>query len=177
MTCKKNFSAFCLKTRFVLKSGIFTGIKLVSLDCALKSANYEKSASSQKLTALQVNHRGLAFLFQSELSDQRKITEEYRGKLLALEAEMTDLRDQANANKEVLKSRTRNMVDQVDSLKDRYENLEKRRKNEAEGYQADVNLLKQKLRNVESQLVRAAVAKTKGELDICFLRLLSVQTR
>lgn len=84
--------------------------------------------------------------------------------MLALEAEMTDLRDQANANKEVLKSRTKNMVDQVDSLKDRYENLEKRRKKEAEGYQADVNLLKQKLRTVESQLVRAAVAKTKGKL-------------
>ena len=54
------------------------------------------------------------------------------------------------------------MVDQVDSLRDRYENLEKRRKNETEGYQADINLLKQKLRHVEQQLIRSAVTKTKG---------------
>ena len=52
----------------------------------------------------------------------------------------------------------------MDSLRDRYENLEKRRKNEAEGYQADINLLKQKLRHVEQQLIRSAVTKTKGKL-------------
>ena len=56
------------------------------------------------------------------------------------------------------------MVDQVDLLRDRYENLEKRRKGEAEGYQADINLLKQKLRHVEQQLIRSAVTKTKGKL-------------
>ena len=77
---------------------------------------------------------------------------------------MQSLRDQSNANKEVLKSRTKSMVDQVDLLRDRYENLEKRRKGEAEGYQADINLLKQKLRHVEQQLIRSAVTKTKGKL-------------
>ena len=86
----------------------------------------------------------------------------YRSQLLAMDSEMTNLKDLANANKEVLKSRTKLMVDTVDTLKERYENLEKRRKNEAEGYQADINLLKQKLRHVEQQLVLSAVAKTKG---------------
>ena len=86
----------------------------------------------------------------------------YRSQLLAMDSEMTNLKDLANANKEVLKSRTKSMVDTVDTLKERYENLEKRRKNEAEGYQADINLLKQKLRHVEQQLVLSAVAKTKG---------------
>ena len=57
----------------------------------------------------------------------------------------------------------------MDSLRDRYENLEKRRKNEAEGYQADINLLKQKLRHVEQQLIRSAVTKTKGKLIITIL--------
>ena len=82
---------------------------------------------------------------------------------------MQSLRDQSNANKEVLKSRTKSMVDQVDLLRDRYENLEKRRKGEAEGYQADINLLKQKLRHVEQQLIRSAVTKTKGKLIITIL--------
>ena len=97
------------------------------------------------------------------MAEQKKVTEEYRGQLLAMDSEMTSLRDLANANKEVLKSRTKSMVDQVDVLKDRYENLEKRRKNEAEGYQATINLMKQKLRHVEQQLVRSAVTRTKGK--------------
>ena len=88
----------------------------------------------------------------------------YQKFLSALDTEMQSLRDQSNANKEVLKSRTKSMVDQVDLLRDRYENLEKRRKGEAEGYQADINLLKQKLRHVEQQLIRSAVTKTKGKL-------------
>lgn len=105
-------------------------------------------------------HRDLQKL-NTELAEQKKITEDYRAKLLALDTEMQSLRDQSNANKEVLKSRTKSMVDQVDLLRDRYENLEKRRKGEAEGYQADINLLKQKLRHVEQQLIRSAVTKTK----------------
>ena len=75
------------------------------------------------------------------------------------------------AHKDVLKSRTKSMVDQVDSLRDRYENLEKRRKNEAEGYQADINLLKQKLRHVEQQLIRSAVTKTKGNFNMYLISI------
>ena len=101
--------------------------------------------------------------FQTQLAEQKKITEDYRGQLLAMESEMEALKDLANANKEVLKSRTKSMVDQVDTLKERYENLEKRRKQEGEGYQADIHLLKQKLRHVEQQLVRAAVTRSKGK--------------
>ena len=77
------------------------------------------------------------------------------------------------AHKDVLKSRTKSMVDQVDSLRDRYENLEKRRKNEAEGYQADINLLKQKLRHVEQQLIRSAVTKTKGNFNMYLISITS----
>ena len=106
-------------------------------------------------------HRDLQKL-TSELAESKKITEDYRGQLLAMDSEMTNLKDLANANKEVLKSRTKSMVDTVDALKDRYENLEKRRKNEGEGYQADINLLKQKLTHLEQKLVLSAVAKTKG---------------
>lgn len=107
------------------------------------------------------NHRELQKL-DAQLAEQKKMTEDYRGQLLAMESEMNQLKELANANKHVLKSRTKSMVDQVDLLKDRYENLEQRRKNEAEGYQADINLLKQKLKHVEQQLVRALVSKTKG---------------
>ena len=106
-------------------------------------------------------HRELQKL-NTQLAEQKKITEDYRGQLLAMESEMSALKDLATANKEVLKTRTKSMVDQVDLLKERYESLEKRRKQEGEGYQADIHLLKQKLKHVEHQLIRAAVNRTKG---------------
>ena len=54
------------------------------------------------------------------------------------------------------------MVEQVEHLKDKYESLENRRKNESQGYQTDVKILKEKLRHVEQKLVRATLAKCKG---------------
>ena len=87
--------------------------------------------------------------------------------LLAMDAEMTNLKDLANVNKEVLKSRTKSMVDTVDTLKERYEGLEKRRKNEGEGYQSDIKLLKQKLEHLEQKLILSSVTKTKGKSHLC----------
>ena len=89
--------------------------------------------------------------------------------LLAMDAEMTNLKDLANANKEVLKSRTKSMVDTVNTLKERYESLEKRRKNEGEGYQSDIKLLKQKLEHLEQKLILSSVTKTKGKSNLCFV--------
>ena len=59
------------------------------------------------------------------------------------------------------------MVEQVESLKDRYTQLEKRKRGEAEGYQADIKLLRQKVKQVEQQLVRASLAKAKGTYKWC----------
>ena len=55
------------------------------------------------------------------------------------------------------------MVEQVESLKDRYTQLERRKRSETEGYQADIKLLRQKVKQVEQQLVRASIAKAKGK--------------
>ena len=105
------------------------------------------------------------------MAETKKITEDYRMQLLAMDAEMTNLKDLANANKEVLKSRTKSMVDTVDTLKERYEGLEKRRKNEGEGYQSDIKLLKQKVEHLEQKLVLSAVTKTKGKSNLCLVNM------
>ena len=54
------------------------------------------------------------------------------------------------------------MVEQVEHLKEKYESLETRRRTEAQGFQTDVKILKEKLRHVEQKLVRATLAKVKG---------------
>ena len=53
------------------------------------------------------------------------------------------------------------MADQVDAMRDRHEDSERRRKMEASGYQSDVKLLQQKIKQVEMQMVKAAVGKSK----------------
>ena len=120
------------------------------------------------MTDFLIGHRELQKL-TCELAETKKITEDYRMQLLAMDAEMTNLKDLANANKEVLKSRTKSMVDTVDTLKERYESLEKRRKNEGEGYQSDIKLLKQKLEHLEQKLILSSVTKTKGKSNLCFV--------
>ena len=58
------------------------------------------------------------------------------------------------------------MVGQCDTLRDRYEDLERRKRSEAEGYQNDVRLLQQKMRRIETQLGRAAISKAKGKIKV-----------
>lgn len=55
------------------------------------------------------------------------------------------------------------MVEQVEVLKERYDSLEKRKRNEVAGYQSDIRILRQKIRQVEQQLIRASLAKAKGD--------------
>ena len=55
------------------------------------------------------------------------------------------------------------MADQIETLRERNDALERRKRTEAQGYQADVKLLQQKIRQVEQQLVSASVARTKGD--------------
>ena len=64
--------------------------------------------------------------------------------------------------------RTKSMCEQVENLSGRYEGLEIRRKREAEGYQADISALKQKLKHLEQQLVRATINKAKGKTLVSF---------
>ncbi len=54
------------------------------------------------------------------------------------------------------------MAENIETLRERNEALERRKKVEAQGYHADVKLLQQKIKHVEHRLVGAAVAKSKG---------------
>ena len=67
-----------------------------------------------------------------------------------------------------LQKRTRAMADQIETLRDQYDALDRRKKTEAQGYQADVKLLQQKIKQVEMKLVSAAVAKSKGKFVFRF---------
>ena len=54
------------------------------------------------------------------------------------------------------------MSEQMESLRERNELLDQRRKREAEGYQTDIKMLQEKMKKVENKLVMEAVSKSKG---------------
>ena len=90
----------------------------------------------------------------TELAEQKKLTEDYLTQLLSLESEMDYMRDQNNASSEAMdQSHSRT----GEHLKDKYESLETRRRTKAQGFQTNVKILKEKLRHVEQKLVRAKV--------------------
>lgn len=68
------------------------------------------------------------------------------------------------------------MVEQVEVLKERYEALEKRKRHEVSGYQSDIRILRQKVRQVEQQLIRASLAKAKGKEIILTIYATKKQT-
>ena len=60
------------------------------------------------------------------------------------------------------------LVDHVEMLKAQNLDLEGRKKREAQGYQADVAMLQQKMKHVEQQMVKSAITKSKGKARLCF---------
>ena len=132
----------------------------VSLPSNIEGGFYTDARGEARRGTDQKTQRQIQTL-NAEIADQKNLTSDYRNKLLSLEREMETLRDQNVASKDVLKKRTKSMCEQVETLSERYEGLEIRRKREAEGYQADISALKQKLKQLEQQLVRATINKAK----------------
>ena len=58
------------------------------------------------------------------------------------------------------------MSEKVESLRDRNDHLEQRKRMEALGYKADIKMLHKKLNKVQDKLVMDAVSKNKGKLNI-----------
>jgi len=132
----------------------------VALPSNVEGGFYTDARGEVRRSADQKAQRQIQKL-NAEVSDQKNLTSDYRNKLLTLEREMESLRDQKAASTDVLKKRTKSMCEQVETLTERYENLDIRRKREAEGYQADIGALKQKLKHLEQQLLRATITKAK----------------
>ncbi|XP_059090338.1 coiled-coil domain-containing protein 77-like [Tigriopus californicus] len=97
----------------------------------------------------------------AELSEQKQLVENYKSRLLISHVESENLREQSQSAKDILRKRTKAMLEQVEVLKDRYDALEQRKRKEAEGYQADVIQLQQKIKKIETQLVSTAISKNK----------------
>lgn len=91
-----------------------------------------------------------------QLEQSQKLAEMYREQCIGLEDELARIRERTDVSEDIFKERTEKMSKRLALMNTRYENLEKRRALEVEGFKTDIKMLRDKLKNVEKQLFKVS---------------------
>uniref|UniRef100_A0A3P9Q857 Coiled-coil domain containing 77 n=1 Tax=Poecilia reticulata TaxID=8081 RepID=A0A3P9Q857_POERE len=94
---------------------------------------------------------------QDDLKQAHKLAEMFREQCITLETELSQIREEGDVGREIFKERSDKMAKRLQLMTQRYEALEKRRVMEVEGFKADLKLLRQKLKDVEKQLLKVTL--------------------
>ena len=97
---------------------------------------------------------------QLQLLQAQQVTDNYREQCVHMEQELCQLREHADASKDLFGKRSSKMVGRLKLMNERYEALEKRRRLEIEGYKTDIKMLRERLKEVEKQLYKVVHAHT-----------------
>ena len=89
-----------------------------------------------------------------QLEQSQKLAEMYREQCIGLEDELARIRERTDVSEDIFKERAEKMSKRLTLMNSRYENLEKRRSLEVEGFKTDIKMLRDKLKNVEKQLFK-----------------------
>ena len=89
-----------------------------------------------------------------QLEQSQKLAEMYREQCIGLEDELARIRERTDVSEDIFKERAEKMSKRLALMNSRYENLEKRRSLEVEGFKTDIKMLRDKLKNVEKQLFK-----------------------
>ena len=91
---------------------------------------------------------------QFHLRQTQQVSDNYREQCINMEQELCQLREQAEASKDIFRQRSEKIAKRLKLMNKRYEALESRRRLEVEGYKTDIKLLRQRLKEVERQLYK-----------------------
>ncbi|CAL1595553.1 unnamed protein product [Knipowitschia caucasica] len=94
---------------------------------------------------------------QEDLKQAHRLAEMFREQCVALESELAQIREEGDVGKEIFKERSDKMANRLQLMTQRYEALEKRRAMEVEGFKTDLKHLRQKLKDVEKQLLKVTL--------------------
>lgn len=94
---------------------------------------------------------------QEQLMQEQRLSNMYREQCVTLEGELARIREEGDAGRELLKERSEKMGKRLKLMTQRYEALEKRRNMEVEGFKNDIKQLRQKLKDVETQLFKVTL--------------------
>ena len=93
---------------------------------------------------------------QLQLHQTQQLADNYRSQCMHLENELSRVREEYEVSKRLFKERTDKLTKRLGLMNARYEEIEKRRALEVEGYKNDVKILRQRLKELEKQLYRVS---------------------
>ncbi|KAL5013990.1 hypothetical protein ScPMuIL_008260 [Solemya velum] len=112
-----------------------------------------------------------------QLQQSQKLCEMYREQVIQLEDELSRIREEGDVTREVFKDRSGKMAKRLNLMNQRYQDLERRRNLEVEGFQTDIKNLRSRLKDVERQLYKVTLGfstdmdvKRPEDLDMQILR-------
>ncbi|XP_043944414.1 coiled-coil domain-containing protein 77 [Protopterus annectens] len=94
---------------------------------------------------------------EDQLKQAHRMADMYREQCVALEDELARLREEGDVGRELFKERSDKIAKRLQLMTQRYEALEKRRAMEVEGFKTDIKHLRQRLKDVEKQLLRVTL--------------------
>ncbi|XP_061577415.1 coiled-coil domain-containing protein 77 [Cololabis saira] len=106
---------------------------------------------------LQQMHKQELKALQEDLKQSHRLAEMYREQCITMETELSQIREAGDVGKEIFKERSEKMATRLQLMTRRYEALEKRRVMEAEGFKTDLKHVRQKLKDVERQLLKVTL--------------------
>ncbi|WAR25909.1 CCD77-like protein [Mya arenaria] len=112
-----------------------------------------------------------------QLQQSQKLSEMYREQVIQLEDELSRIREEGDVTREIFKDRGDKMGKRLKLMNQRYQDLERRRNLEVEGFKTDIKNLRTRLKDVERQLYKVTIgfsedmdAKRPDDLDMQILR-------
>lgn len=105
---------------------------------------------------------------KDKLIQEKKLSNMYQEQCISLEEELARIREEEGVRREIFKDRSNKMGKRLQIMTKRYEALEHRRALEVEGFKTDIKALRQKLKDLEQMLYKAAV-NTQGNQDLAIL--------
>ncbi|XP_026167376.1 coiled-coil domain-containing protein 77 isoform X2 [Mastacembelus armatus] len=105
----------------------------------------------------QQSHKDELKAMQEDLKQAHRLAEMFREQCITLETELAQIREEGDVGREIFKERSDKMAKRLQLMTQRYEALEKRRVMEVEGFKTDLKHLRQKLKDVEKQLLKVTL--------------------
>ncbi|OWF55724.1 coiled-coil domain-containing protein 77-like [Mizuhopecten yessoensis] len=112
-----------------------------------------------------------------QLQQSQKLAEMYREQVIQLEDELSRIREEGDVTREVFKGRSDKMTKRLTMMNQRYQDLERRRNLEVEGFKNDIKNLRSRLKDVERQLYKVTMGfaedmdmKRPDDIDMQILR-------
>ncbi|XP_060602572.1 coiled-coil domain-containing protein 77-like isoform X2 [Ruditapes philippinarum] len=112
-----------------------------------------------------------------QLQQSQKLSEMYREQVIQLEDELSRIREEGDVTRDIFKDRGEKMSKRLKLMNQRYQDLERRRNLEVEGFKTDIKNLRTRLKEVERQLYKVTIGfsedmdvKRPDDLDMQILR-------